>query len=215
MRLDSWYAAKRLLHCCRRPGWHGVCAITSQRTLDDQKRSPWPQTLQHQRYQRVPLTATDQQSRPSLVRTLPGKLTQLSLEVCGLISKRHHRDKRPQYVLCTDLSLSAQHILPISHKRWPIEVEHVYVKQPLGWADLRVQSYEATAQWLAVVLLALAFFHWRLNHAPSKARWRSLADVVRQHRYAHARTLLETACQEAVKLTDDLPVLQRFLCQPT
>jgi hypothetical protein len=27
--------------------------------------------------------------------------------------------------------------------------------------------------------------------------------------------LLETACQEAVKLTDYLPVLQRFLCQPT
>jgi hypothetical protein len=29
-----------------------------------------------------------------------------------LISKRHHRDKRPKYFLCTDLSLSAQQILP-------------------------------------------------------------------------------------------------------
>src|SRR6266481_1203106 len=73
-------------------------------------------------------------------------------------------------------------------------------------------SYEATEKWFAVVFLALAFLQWRLHHAPSKARWRSLADVVRQHRYEHARTLLETACQEAVKLTDYLPVLQRFLC---
>jgi hypothetical protein len=38
-----------------------------------------------------------------------------------------------------------------------------------------------------------------------------LADVVRQHRYEHARTLLETACQEAAQVRDSLPVLQRFL----
>ena len=42
-----------------------------------------------------------------------------------------------------------------------------------------------------------------------------LADVVRQHRYEHARTLLETACQEAAQLRDYFPVLKRFLCQPT
>jgi hypothetical protein len=38
---------------------------------------------------------------------------------------------------------------------------------------------------------------------------------VRQHRYEHARTLLETACQEAAQLRDYFPVLKRFLCQPT
>ena len=212
---DSWYAANRLLKFCRRQGWHVVCAIKSNRKLDDQKLSQWPQTLQHQRYQRVQLTATDQRSRTYLVRTLQGKLTKLPFEVCVLISKRHHRDKRPKYFLCTDLSLAAQQILPIYHKRWPMEVDNFYVKQPWGLADFRVQSYEATEKWFAVVFLALAFLQWRLNHAPSKVRWRSLADVVRQHRYEHARTLLETACQEAVKLTDYLPVLQRFLCQPT
>jgi hypothetical protein len=60
-----------------------------------------------------------------------------------------------------------------------------------------------------------AFLQWRLNHAPSEERLRSLADVVRQHRYKHARILLETACQEAAQLTDYRPVLQRFLCQST
>ena len=59
------------------------------------------------------------------------------------------------------------------------------------------------------------FLQWRFNHAHAKEQWRSLADVVRQHRYEHARTLLETACQEAAKLSDYLPVLKRFLCQPT
>jgi hypothetical protein len=212
---DRWYASNGLLKVCRRQGWHVICAITSNRKLADKRLSPWPQTLRHQRYQRVQLTATDQRLRTYLVRTLRGKLTKLSFEVCVLISHRHHRDKHPQDLLCTDLTLSAQQILPIYQKRWPIEVDNFYVKQHLGLADFRVQSYEATEKWFALVFLALVFLQWRLNHAASKERLRSLADVVRQHRYEHARTFVAAGCQEAVQLTDYLPVLQRFLCQPT
>jgi len=160
----------------------------------------------------VQLTATDQRPRTYLVRTLQGKLNKLPFAVCVLISKRHHRDKHPKYFLCTDLALSAQQILPSYQKRWPIEVDNFYVKQQLGLADFRVQCYEATEKWFAVVFVALTFLQWRLNHAPSEERLRSLADVVRQHRYKHARILLETACQEAAQLTDYRPVLPRFLC---
>jgi Transposase DDE domain len=212
---DSWYAANGLLKFCRRQGWHVICAIKSNRKLDDKKLSQWPQALRHQRYQRVQLTATDQRPRTYLVRTRRGKLSKLPCEVCVLISQRHHRDQHPKYFLCTDLSLTAQQILPIYQKRWPIEVDNFYVKQHLGLADFRVQSYEATEKWFAIVFLALVFLQWRLNHALSKERLRSLADVVRHHRYEHARTLLEAVCQEAVQLTDYLPVLHRFLCQPT
>jgi hypothetical protein len=212
---DSWYASNRLLKFCRRQGWHVICAIKSNRMLGDKKLSQWPHALRHQRYQRVQLAAADQRLRTSLVRTLRGTLTKLSFAVCVLISYRHHRDTRPKYFLCTDLALSAQQILPIYQKRWPIEVDNFYVKQHLGLADFRVQSYEATEKWFAVVFLALVFLQWRLNHAHAKEPWHSLADVVRQHRYEHARTLLETACQEAAKLRDYLPVLKRFLGEPT
>jgi hypothetical protein len=75
---DSWYAANRLLKFCRRQGWHVVCAIKSNRTLDDQKLSQWSQALRHQRYQRVQLTATDGRQRSYLVRPLQGKLNHLS-----------------------------------------------------------------------------------------------------------------------------------------
>jgi hypothetical protein len=109
--------------------------------------------------------------------------------------------------------LSAQQILSIYQKRWPIEVDNFYVKQHLGLADFRVQSYEAIEKWFAVVFLALGFLQWRLNHERTQAQWRSLADVIRHHRYEHARTLLETACQEAAKVSDYLSVLKRFLCQ--
>jgi hypothetical protein len=54
-----------------------------------------------------------------------------------------------------------------------------------------------------------------LHQAQTKDQWHALADVVRQHRDEHARTLLETACQEAATWSDYLPVLKRFLCQPT
>src|SRR5438105_3025371 len=60
---DSWYTSNRLMQCCRRQGWHVVCAIKSNRKLDDKKRSTWPQALKHQRYQRVQLTAPDQRQR--------------------------------------------------------------------------------------------------------------------------------------------------------
>ena len=95
------------------------------------------------------------------------------------------------------------------------QVDNFYVKQHVGLADFRVQSYEATEKWFAIVFLALGFLQWRLNHAHAKADVHSLADVVRQHRYEHARTLLETACQEAAQVRDYFPVLKRFLCQPT
>jgi hypothetical protein len=116
-------------------------ALTSNRKLDDQKLSPWPQALQHQRYPRVPLTATDQRSRTYLMRTLRGKLTKLPFEVCVLISKQHPRDQHTQYFLGTDLSWSAPQILPLYQKRWPMEVDNFYVKQQLGLADFRGQSY--------------------------------------------------------------------------
>lgn len=121
---ESWYASNRLLQCCRRQGWPVMCAIKSNRTLGDQKRSPWPHALRHQRYQRVQLAAADQRLRPYLVRALRGKLTTVSFEVCVLLSQRHHRDKHPKDLLCPDRAFSAPHILPIYQKRWPMEVDN-------------------------------------------------------------------------------------------
>jgi hypothetical protein len=199
---DSWSAAHRFVKGCRRQEWHVVCASRSHRTLHDKKRSQGPQALRHQRDQHVQRTATHQRQRTSLGRTLRGKVPPVPFDVCVLSRQRHHRDRHPKYFLCTDTAWSAQHILPIYHKRWPMEVDNFSGKQHVGLADFRVQSYEATEKWFAVVFLALVFLQWRVNHASAEERWRSVADVVRQHRFEHARPLLETACQEAAKRTD-------------
>jgi hypothetical protein len=209
---DSWYASNQLIKFCRGNGWHVICAIKSNRKLGEEKLSQWNRTLKHQRYQRVFVTATDQRQSSYLVRTVRGRLNKLSFDVCVLISKRRHRDTRPKYFLCTDPSLSAQKVLNIYQKRWPIEVDNFYVKQHLGLIDFRVQSFEATEKWFATVFLAYIFLQWRLNHAPPDDQFRSIADVIRHHRQEHARTLLEVACQEAVRLADHVPLLQRFIC---
>lgn len=211
---DSWYAANKILKFCRRRGWHVICAIKSNRVLDGMSLSQWNQTLKHQRYEQISLTATDQRQRTYLIRTLRGRLRKLPFDVCVLISKRHHRDKRPKYFLSTDTSLASQKILRIYQKRWPIEVDNFYVKQHLGLTDFRVRSFEATEKWFAIVFLAYIFLQYRLNHSKPEDDLHSIADVIRLHRQEHARTLLETACQEAVRLKDYLPVIRKLICSP-
>jgi len=198
------------LKFCRRQGWHVICAIKSNRTLDGIKLSEWNQRLKHQPYTRVNPTATDRRKRPYLVRARKGRLKNVPFEVCVLISKRHRGDKRPKYFLCTDLSLSPQQILTFYKKRWPIEVDNYYVKQLLGLGDFRVRSYEAAEKWFAIVFLAYTFLQWRLNHASKKERFKVVADVIRYHRQQHARHVLEAACEFAVRCTDMSLVLARF-----
>jgi hypothetical protein len=208
---DSWYASNNLLKFCRRQGWHIICAIKSNRTLDGVKLSAWNQRLKHQPYLRVNLAATDQRKRPYLVRARQGRLKNVPFEVCVLISKRHRGDKRPKYFLCTDLSLAPQQILTFYQKRWPIEVDNYYVKQLLGLGDFRVQSYEAVEKWFAIVFLAYTFLQWRLNHKQPNERFQVVADVIRHHRQQHARHVLEAACAFAVMCKDMPQVLQRFV----
>lgn len=210
---DSWYASNKLLKFCRRQGWHVICAIKSNRTLDGIKLSEWNQRLKHQPYTRVNPAATDQRKRPYLVRARQGKLKNVPFEVCVLISKRHRGDKRPKYFLCTDLSLSPQQILTFYQKRWPIEVDNYYVKQLLGLGDFRVQSYEAIEKWFAIIFLAYTFLQWRLNHAQPEERFRVVADVIRHHRQQHARHVLAAACKFAIVCEDVTQVFRRFISQ--
>lgn len=212
---DSWYASNKLLKFCRRQGWHVICAIKSNRLLNDTKLSTWNQRLKHKRYTRVNPSATGSRKRPYLVRSLKGRLKNVPFEVCVLISKRHRGDKHPKYFLSTDTSLDAQTILDFYRKRWPIEVENFYIKQFLGLGDFRVRSLEAVQKWYATVYLALLYLQWRFNHCDeepplSRQRIKTLPDVIRQHRLEHDRQLLTAACSMAIEVGSIEPVLARF-----
>jgi hypothetical protein len=113
------------------------------------------------------------------------------------------------------LTLSAQTVLTWYGKRWPLEVDYWYLKQPLGLGDFRMQAYEAIEKWYAVLHLVLTFLQWRLYEAWAQGQpLHSLADVIRQHRTEHARDTLISACREAIRMGAIEPVLQRFIAMP-
>ncbi len=201
---DSWYASARLIKYVRRQGWHVMCTLKSNRLLDGIQLSQHHKRLKHQPYIRV--RAAD--GKTYLVRQLQGHLREIPFEVRVLISKRHPRDKHPKYLMTTDLSLSVPKVLKGFAKRWSIEVEYWTIKEQLGLADFRMWSYQAIERWYTLVYFVLAFLSWR-----SRQSGHSLSQVLHQHRSAHARAVLVSAC-EAVRETGDLDgVLPRYIGQ--
>ena len=212
---DRWYASGKLIKFIRRQGWHVICALKRNRTLNGIRVDQWDQRLRHKRYTRIRVPAADGATRTYLVRSVQGHLGGVPFDVCVLISRRHNRDKHPKYFLCTDLTLTAQTVLIWYGNRWPLEVDYWYLKQPLGLGDFRVQAYEAIEKWYAVLHLVLTFLQWRLHEARERGQpLRSLADVIHQQRAEHAQEVLTSACQEAIRMGSIKPVLQRFIAAP-
>jgi len=212
---DRWYGSGKLIKFIRRQGWHVICALKRNRTLNGIRVDQWDQRLRHKRYTRVRVPAADGTTRTYLVRSVQGQLRGVPFDVCVLISRRHHRDKHPKYFLCTDLTLTAQTALTWYGNRWSLEVDYWYLKRLLGLGDFRMQAYEAIEKWYAVLHLVLAFLQWRLYEAWERGQpLRSLADVIRQHRAEHARKVLISACREAIQMGNIEPVLQRFITAP-
>lgn len=211
---DSWYASAKLLNFCRRQGWHVVCALKSNRRVNKQRVDHHDQMLKHKHYQHITLSATPTTpTAPTyFVRTVYGYLEEVRSSVCVIISRRHKGDKHPKFFACTDLSLTAQAALRLYQQRWSIEVDNLYLKVFLGLGDFRLQSYEATTKWFAVVLLDLNFL--QLQQAQVYAQTQTtppLADFIYQHRQAHFQTLIRTVAEQAIATGDVELVIQRFI----
>lgn len=211
---DSWYASAKLIKFCRRQRWHVICAVKSNRRIEKKRIDHYNQALKHQAYQRITLEALDPNRKAPayLVRTVHGHLQEIAEPVQAFISKKRPRDKRPKYFVCTDMTLSAQTALRYYQKRWPVEVDNIYLKEVLGLGDFRLQSFEATEKWFAVVVLAINFLQFQAAQAYlcSHAR-RPLADFIRQHRLAHLQVLLRTVIEQARQSQDVDDILERFL----
>jgi len=181
---DSWYASAKLIKFCRRQRWHVICAVKANRRLNRTRMDHHNQSLRNQRYQRVTLKALDP-SRPSrtyCVRSVSGHLEEVADEVCGIISKRHPGDRYPRFFVCNDRNLSVQQALQYYQRRWPVEVDNFYLKEALGLGDFRLQSFEATQEWFAVVVLAMNYLQYQAAEAYLQEQSvGSLTDIVRQH----------------------------------
>jgi hypothetical protein len=198
---DSWYASAKLINLCLRKKWQVVCALKHNRKIEKQRIDRYNQTLKHKPYQKITLEALDPRpARTYFVRTIHGHLEKVSKEVYVIISKKRPGDPHPKYFLCTDMTLSAQQALTLYQKRWPVEVDNLYLKQVLGLGDFRLQSFEAIQKWFAVVTLAMNYLQYTamLAYQP-KRPLPSLADCRRQHQQAHVQILLRLLVSEIRK----------------
>lgn len=211
---DSWYSSAKLIKFCRRQGWHVVCAIKSNRRIDKKRVDDHDRTLRHKHYQKVELLALDP-LRPAPVyytRTVTGHLENISDKVCAIISRRHKGDRYPKFFVYTDLSLSAQEALRLYQRRWPVEVDNFYLKEGLGIADFRLQSFEATDKWFAVTLVSLNYLQYQQAQSyVETGKLPRLADLIRQHRWTHLENVIRRIALEAQQTGNVEEVIQRHL----
>ena len=215
---DSWYASNKLIKFCRRQQWHVICAIKSNRRIDKVRVDQHNLALRHKPYQHILLEAVDEHRKaPSYyARLVKGHLEDFAEPVHAIISKKRPGDKFPKYFVCTDLTLNVQQVLRYYQKRWPVEVDNTYLKNALGLGDFRLQSFEATQKWFAVVMLAINYLQYRMALAYCKNLPRtSLADFIRQHRLEHFQTLLRSVLSPFAQPQQIEPCLQDVFSSST
>lgn len=157
---DSWYASKELIQFCRRNHWHLICALRSNRRFQGKKLSQRARSLRDKDFTRLWVDSA-KTSTLYWVCQRKGRLKGISEQLSVIISKRHCRDKRPEFFLCTDLSLSAKQALSLYMRRWAIEVDYLYLKTQLGLRDFRIRSMEGIERYFTLTSLSLAHLTWR------------------------------------------------------
>lgn len=183
---DSWYASAKLIKFCRRRGWHVICALKRNRNFKKTVKQRFKQLSKMARYIRLKdfksvILKSSDSSTQYLVHSMRGYLKEIKDEVSIFISKRHHKDRSPEFFMTTDLSLSAQEALSRYTRRWAVEVDHLYLKVRLGLGDFRLRSYEGISRYFELVCLTLAYLYWRrlIERDPDVI---TLSDVIELHR---------------------------------
>ena len=211
---EAWYASAKLIKFCRRRGWHVICAVKSNRRINKMRVDRHDRALRNKHYQKVVLHALNP-LRPAPVyhvRSITGHLEDVPYPVRAIISKNHRGDHRPRFFVYTDLSLSPQKALRLYQRRWPVEVDNIYLKEALGLADFRLQSFEATDKWFAVTLVTLNYLQFRQAQCfVDTGKLPSLADLIRQHRFSHLENVIRRIAEDALLTGNVEEVLSRYL----
>lgn len=203
---DSWYASKKLIQFCRQNGWHVICALRSNRSFQGRKLSQIARRLRNKDLTRI---WVDSGNTSTLYWTClrRGRLKGLREEVSLIISKRHPRDKRPEFFLCTDLSLSAKQALSLYTRRWAIEVDYLYVKTRLGLGDFRVRSMEGINRYFTLTFLSLGYLSWR----KVEEEVHNLSEVIALHRREQYEEILRAFGRKVIEQRSVNLALEEFL----
>lgn len=212
---DSWYTSAKLVKWIRQQGWHVIAAVKSNRKVSGKKLTEWHKDLKGHSYDRVSLEQANGMRRTYCVRSIWGRLRGVPGHVRVHLAQKGPGVRTPKYFLSTDVSLSSQEVWRRYQIRWSQEVDFWYVKECLGLAGYRLQSYEAIEKWYTVVYQVLVYLYWRRyeERQPGK-KPESLSEVMTRIRQEHQREVLRSACEEAASGTPVEQVLKRYLVEP-
>jgi hypothetical protein len=194
---DSWYASNKLIKYCMQQGYRVICAIRGNRRFQGKRLSRIARGIWRTSWKKAVIRSAEGE-RTYLTYKMKGRLKGFKETFTVIISKRHHRDKRPEYFLCTDTRLSVKAVLQGYTKRWSVEVDYLYAKCWLGLSDFRMRTLAGIDRFFAVVFLALNYLQWQLaEQTQAGQKVKSLAQLIVQHRQEHFRTLVRAIAKQA------------------
>lgn len=194
---DSWYASDKLIRFCLRKNWDVICALKCNRCFGGRRLSHIARYLRNESFNPVWVGSTADSTK-YLVHTRKGYLGKLQEKVRVIISKRHNRDKRPEYFMCTESKVGTKKVLNRYSKRWACEIDHLYLKTRLGLEGFRIRSVEGITKYFSLTFLSLAYLHWRRGDAGSLDE-KTLAELISQHRGQHFGELLRRFGKEVLR----------------
>ncbi len=149
---DGWYWGKPLAQLCRTGGYHMISQLRSNSVLFVDGKQTKVTTLSTFRsaYREVSLSFYGKQRTLQIARFV-GLIKNFGKVAIVLVKEKR---KKPRYLVCTNLHLSALDIVNYYTKRWKIEQMIKDLKQRLGFGDYQVRNLQAIQRHVALVLLS-------------------------------------------------------------
>ena len=183
---DGWYWGKPLAQLCRTWGYHMISQLRSNSVLFIDGKRAKVTTLSTLRsvYREVSLPFYGKHRTLRIARFV-GLIKNFGKVSVVVVKEKR---KKPRYLVCTNLHLSASDILRYYAKRWKIEQMIKDLKQRLGFGDYQARNVQAIQRHVALVLLSycvlifLKILHWLRDKTTSlNLSIRLLAFHVRKH----------------------------------
>jgi len=183
---DGWYWGKPLAQLCRTWGYHMISQLRSNSVLFIDGKRAKVTTLSTLRsvYREVSLPFYGKHRTLRIARFV-GLIKNFGKVSVVVVKEKR---KKPRYLVCTNLHLSALDIVKYYTKRWKIEQMIKDLKQRLGFGDYQVRNLRAIQRHVVLALLSycvlifLKIFQWlRDKHLSLALSIRSLAFHVRRH----------------------------------
>jgi hypothetical protein len=183
---DGWYWGKPLAQVCRTWGYHMISQLRSNAVvfIDGKRTKVTTLSTLRSAYREASLSFYGKHRTLQVARFV-GIIKNFGKVAVVVVKEKR---KKPRYLVCTNLHLSALDIVKYYTKRWKIEQMIKDLKQRLGFEDYQVRNLQAIQRHVVLVLLSycvlifLKILLWlRDKNASLNLSIRLLAFHVRRH----------------------------------